>query len=382
MLEQRMRFVLEAQDTILSFTELCERYGISRPTGYLWLERYEAGEQESLKDRSHRPTSSPNATPERVVEEILRLHKRRRWGARKIWKLLKDQQGWAPHVDTVHAVLRRAGLVKSPKPGRQRNHPGPPRSTIESPNDLWSADFKGHFLTGDGRVCNPLTVQDGFSRYFLECRGLRRATIRATMPWFRAVFREYGLPRRMRTDNGLPFAYSRAVGKLSQLSAWWVRLGIMPELIEPGKPQQNGRHERMHRTLKAETARPPSSNLASQQVRFNRFRKVYNEERPHDALGLETPASCYVPSPRPYPEGKLRPLIYPAHYEVRKVAGDKTIKWHDRKVFVSELLIRDYIGFEEVADGEWSVYFGPVHLGWFDERDYRIMDSRGPGRKR
>jgi hypothetical protein len=168
----------------------------------------------------------------------------------------------------------------------------------------------------------------------------------------------------------------------SYLSAWWVRLGITPELIEPGKPQQNGRHERMHRTLKAETARPPSSNLASQQARFNRFKKVYNEERPHDALELETPASCYVPSPRPYPEGKLSPPIYPAHYEIRKVAGDKTIKWHDRKVFVSELLIRDHIGFEEVADGEWSVYFGPVHLGWFDERDYRIMDSRGPGRKR
>ena len=276
-------------------------------------------------------------------------------------------------------TLRNGG---EPEASSAAESPGAPRATIERPNELWSADFKGHFRTGDGRVCHPLTLEDGYSRYLLACRGLRRSTIEATEPWFRAAFREYGLPERMRTDNGLPFAYVRSAGKLSKLSVWWVKLGIRPELIEPGKPQQNGRHERMHRTLKAETTKPPSSSLSAQQARFNRFRKMYNEERPHDALGLETPVSCYEPSPRTYPEGKLPPLTYPGHFEVRKVAGDKTIKWRDRKVFVSKLLMREYVGFEEVADGEWSVYFGCVHLGWFDERDYRIMDTRGPRRKR
>jgi putative transposase len=380
--EQRIRFVLEAQDTFLSFKELCERYGISRPTGYLWLERYEAGEVESLKDRSHRPRSSPNATPEWLQREILALRKRRRWGARKIWKELQDRFGRAPHADTIHAVLRRAGLVHSGKPRRQRGHPGPPISKMEEPNEVWCADFKGHFKTRDGRVCYPLTVTDGYSRYLLECRGLNRPSGAACEPWFRSLFRTYGLPQRIRTDNGKPFAEYRSVGKLSRLSVWWVKLGIRPEQIERGKPQQNGRHERMHRTLKAEATRPPSPTLNAQQARFNRFRKTFNEERPHDALGLDTPSRWYRPSERAFPEGKLSEIEYPSHFELRKVAGDKTIKWLDQKVFVSNLLKREYIGFEEVADGEWSVYFGPVHLGWFDERDYRIMDRRGPARRR
>jgi putative transposase len=216
-------------------------------------------------------------------------------------------------------------------------------------------------------------LTDGYSLYLLECRGLTCPSTAASLPWFRSVFRTYGLPQRIRTDNGKPFAECIAAGTLSQLSVWWVKLGITPELIERGKPQQNGRHERMHRTLEAETARPPSTTLASQQARFNRFKKMFNEERPHAALDLETPASYYKTSERAVPEGKLPEIEYPSHSELGKVACDKTIKWLDQEAFVSKLLVQEYIGFEEVADGEWSVYFGPVHLRWFDERDYRIM---------
>lgn len=209
-------------------------------------------------------------------------------------------------------------------------------------------------------------------------RALPGPTIEQTWPHFRRLSSRHGLPGRVRTDNGHPFA-SKALGRLSRLSVWWVQLGIQPETIEPGKPQQNGRHERMHRTLKAGTARPPSKNLRAQQARFDRFRKVFNEERPHEALGQETPASQYRPSDRRPP--RTPRVRYPGHFEVRKVASDKTIKWHDRKVFVSGLLRFDHVGLEEIAEGVWSVYYGPVFLGWLDEDDYRIMDVRAHRRR-
>ena len=376
--ESRARFVLEAEDSFLSFSELCRRHVIARKTGYKWIERYRTDGLEGLSDRSHRPKSCPHATPGWVVERIVELRKRRGWGAKKLRKLLLEENGWAPSRDTIHRVLLRRGLVKRGKSRRRRTHPGEPPFEAERANAVWTADFKGEFRLGDGRLCYPLTVQDAHSRYLLEVRALPGPTIEQTWPHFGRLFSRHGLPERIRTDNGHPFA-SKALGRLSRLSVWWVQLGIRPETIEPGKPQQNPRHERMHRTLKADTARPPSKNLKAQQARFDRFRKVFNEERPHEALGQETPASKYEPSERRRP--RTPRVRYPGHFEVRKVASDKTIKWHDRKVFVSGLLRFDYVGLEEIAEGVWAVYYGPVFLGWLDEDDYRIMDVRAHRRR-
>jgi transposase InsO family protein len=377
--ESRARFVLEAENTFLSFSELCRRHGIARKTGYKWVDRYRTHGLDGLSDRSHRPESCPHATPAWVVERIIELRKRRRWGAKKLRKLLLEENGWAPCRDTVHRILLRHDLVKRGKPRRRRTHPGEPPFESDRPNAVWTVDFKGEFRLGDKRMCYPLTVQDAHSRFLLAIRAQSSTTIDETLPWFRRVFQRYGLPDRIRSDNGLPFA-SRALGRLSRLSAWWVQLGIRPETIEPGKPQQNPRHERMHRTLKERTAKPPSKNLCAQQTRFERFRKTYNEERPHEALGQERPASFYEPSKRRLPRTTPR-VRYPGHFEVRKVASDKTIKWRDRKVFVSGLLRFDYVGLEEIGEGTWAVYYGPVFLGWLDEDDYRIMDVRGVRRR-
>lgn len=376
--ESRARFALEFEDSHFSFSELCRRHGVSRKTGYKWIERYRTGGLEALGDRSHRPNHCPHQTPTEVVERIVELRRRRGWGAKKLRKLLADELGWAPCRDTIHRILLRHDLVKRGKPRRRRAHPGEPPFEANRPNAVWTTDFKGEFRTGDGRMCYPLTIQDAHSRFLLDVRALERPTIDRVWPWFRRLFRKHGIPDRIRSDNGYPFA-SRALGRLSQLSVWWVQLGIRPETIEPGKPQQNGRHERMHRTLKDCTARPPSKNLKAQQARFDRFRKVFNEERPHESLGQRTPASQYEPSEQLMP--RTRRVEYPGHFEARKVASDKTIKWHDRKVFVSGILRFDYVGLEEISDGVWATYYGPVFLGWLDEDDYRIMDVRAHRRR-
>lgn len=219
---------------------------------------------------------------------------------------------------------------------------------MSAPNIIWTADYKGQFKTGDGRYCYPLTVQDGFSRYLLGCRGLTGTTTEECRPVFERLFQEYGLPEILRTDNGVPFA-TGALGRLSMLSVWWIRLGIVPELIEPGQPQQNGRHERMHRTLKRATARPSAPTLRSQQRRFDVFRLEYNTVRPHEALGDETPAALYARSPRPYPI-TLPPIDYPGHYEVRLVSANGGVRWHKRWVNVSHVLAGEYVGFVEIDD--------------------------------
>jgi transposase InsO family protein len=379
---ERARFVLEAERSFLSFSALCRRHGISRPTGHKWLERYREKGLEGLRDRSHRPRSCPHATAPYMVERILLIRKHRGWGAPKIRRVLRndDEIEPVPSVDTIHRILTNHGWVKHRKPRRRRTHPGPPMGTMDEPNATWSADFKGEFRTSDGHLCFPLTVQDGYSRFLLDCRGMLRLDLEHTIRRFRYLFREFGLPERIRTDNGHPFA-STAIARLSQLSVWWITLGITPELIEPGKPHQNGRHERMHRTLKERTASPPRANLCAQQRRFNSFRRVYNFERPHESLGQETPATVYQPSTRPYPR-RPDPIEYPGHFEVRRVSQDSTIRWKHRKVFVSSLLGRNSVGLEEVGEGVWAVYFGPLHLGWLDESDFRIMDVRERKKRR
>lgn len=379
-MDQRIRFVLEAEQGFHPISELCRRYRISRPTGYKWIRRYEEEGLESLSDRSHRPESCPHATPPQIVARILQVRRHRGWGARKLQKVISREFDDVPCVDTVHQILRRAGLVRTRKPRRRRTHPGPPTTPMDRPNAVWSVDFKGEFRTGNGKLCYPLTVQDGFSRFLLDCKGMLRIDQAHTRRRFDRLFRLYGLPDAIKSDNGVPFA-SSAIARLSHLSVHWIKLGIRPELIEPASPHQNGRHERMHRTLKAETARPAKHDLRAQQRRFDSFRQVFNEERPHEALDLETSASVYEPSSRSLPDRPTE-ISYPPHFEVRIISQDKTIRWNSWKVFVSNLLKREYIGLEEIGERLWSVYFGPTHLGWLDERDYRIMDVIGDRRRR
>ena len=246
---------------------------------------------------------------------------------------------------------------------------------MATPNEVWSADFKGQFKAGDGLYCDPLTVADGHSRFHLGCQALSSTRAAEAKPVFTRLFKEFGLPKRIRTDHGVPCA-TNTLGRLSQLSAWWVRLGILPECIEPGKPQQNGRHERMHRTLKAETTRPPARTRRAQQRKFDRFREEFNFQRPHEALDMHTPAACYEPSSRKMPN-KPPPLEYPDRFEVRYVSANGGIRWNHQWVNVSHVCVGAYVGLEEIDDGVWNVYFGPLKLGRLLERHMRIEDAYG-----
>ena len=308
-MDQRVQFIADYQRAVFDIAELARRYGISRKTAYKWIERYEIGGPAGLVDRSRRPAHCPHRTPPAIIAALLEVRRHHpTWGAKKLLKVVATRQPtWTlPARSTVCDLLDRAGLITAPGRRRVPAHPGRPLIPMTAPNGTWTADFKGQFKTRNGVYCYPLTVVDGFSRYLLACHGLLSTAIATARPIFLHLFQAYGLPGIIRTDNGVPFA-TTALGRLSTLSVWWIRLGILPELIAPASPQQNGRHERMHRTLKAEATRPPSGNLQAQQVRFNRFRHEYNDDRPHEALDQETPGSVYQPSPRALPQ-TLAPL--------------------------------------------------------------------------
>ena len=377
-MDQRTQFIADYLREALSVTELCDLYGVSRKTAYKWIDRYLRHGPAGIEECSRRPLSSPNQTPQEIVSAILEARQRHpSWGGKKLLTLLhKRYPRWdLPARSTVCDILSRHGMVPKKRNRRRIGHPGKPSSLILAPNDLWCADYKGQFKTGDGVYCYPLTVTDGFSRFLLGCQGLHSTAVALAKPVFTQLFREYGLPKRIRTDNGVPFA-TNTLARLSTLSAWWIRLGILPELIEPGKPQQNGRHERMHRTLKAETTRPAAASLAAQQRKFNHFREEFNHERPHEALDQQTPASCYSTSPREMPN-KLPPLEYPDRFEVRYVSANGGIRWKKDWINVSTVCIGEYVGLEEIDDGIWNVYFGPLKLGRLIERHMKIEDEFG-----
>jgi putative transposase len=378
LMDQRVQFIADYQRDVFDVAELARRFGISRKTAYKWIERYDAAGPAGLTDRSRRPRQCPHATPEMIVVALLEVRRHHpTWGAKKLLKIVSTRQPtWTlPARSTVCDWLDRAGLITAPRRRQVPAHPGRRLIPMTAPNGTWTADFKGQFKTRNGVYCYPLTIVDGFSRYLLACHGLLSTAIVTARPVFRRLFAEYGLPQIIRTDNGVPFA-TTALGRLSTLSVWWIRLGILPELIAPASPQQNGRHERMHRTLKAEATRPPSANLQAQQARFNRCRQEYNEERPHEALDQETPGSVYQPSPRALPR-TLAPLEYPGHFEVRLVSRNSGIRWKKHWVCVTHTLAGEYVGLEEVDDGLWDVYFGPVKLGRMNERLLRIEDHKG-----
>lgn len=383
-MDQRTQFIADFLREVLSVTELCDLYGVSRKTAYKWIERYLRQGPAGLEERPRRPHNSPNETAAEIVEAILQGRRRHpSWGGKKLLTVVhKRHPDWdLPHRSTVCDILSRNGMVPKKRRRRRIGHPGKPTSTILAPNDLWSADFKGQFKTGNGRYCYPLTVTDNFSRYLLGCQGLNSTAVDEAKPVFTRLFREYGLPRRIRTDNGVPFA-TTTLARLSRLSAWWVRLGVMPEFIEPGKPQQNGRHERMHLTLKDETTRPPAHSLAAQQRKFNVFMKEFNHERPHEALDQQTPAACYERSPRAMPN-KLKPFVYPDRFEVRYVSANGGIRWKNHAwINVSTVCIGEHVGLEEIDNGIWIVYFGALKLGRLDERHMRIEDQYGQLKRR
>lgn len=367
-MDQRARFILEWGEGTRSVTELCDEYGISRTAAYKWIGRYEEDGIEGLGDRSRRPLTSPNKVGAQMVERIVAVRMAHpSWGGRKIaWTL--EQQGCkdVPEASTVDRVLRRLNLSRARRRRQRPGHPGRPMITPSGPNELWTADFKGQFRLRDGRYCYPLTVADLHSRFLLACQGLYSTEHEGTQRTFERLFHEYGLPAAIRTDNGSPFA-SVGLARLSRLSVWWIKLGIHPELTELASPQQNGCHERMHRTLKAEATRPPQANLNLQQRTFNRFRQIYNTERPHEALHLATPASRYTRSKRAYPS-RLAPPEYPAHFEVRYVSGNGGLRWHSQWVRVSAVLHGEYVGLEAVDDGKWLVYFYGYLIGRLNER--------------
>jgi transposase InsO family protein len=371
-MDQRLQFIGDWLSGQYTKTELCEFYTISRPTGDKWIERYQRFGIDGLKTGSRAAKSHPNAVPPDLCERIVAYKLRHpTWGPKKVMDGLRREApdvAW-PVDSTAGEILKRAGLVSARR--RRRVPPqAAPLAHCDGVDTVWSADFKGDFELGDGQRCYPLTITDNHSRYLLHCRGLARPPHEATRPWFEWVFREYGLPEAIRTDNGVPFA-SRAAGGLSRLSAWWVRLGIRPERTAPGRPDQNGRHERMHRTLKEAVAAPPAATLGDQQRRFNAFVAEYNAERGHEALARRTPAECYAPSCRPYP-AKPAPVEYDATVTVRRVRRNGEIKWKGRLVYLSEVLAGEPVGLFPLDDETWEVRYSFHPLGILHEPTFEI----------
>lgn len=376
-MDQKIRFIGDWLSEDYTMTTLCNYYGISRPTGHKWVERYECMGPAGLTEHSRRPKTYPNAVTGPIRDRIIEAKlSHQDWGPKKVMDYLRrhyPKRSW-PADSTAGELLKRAGLVK-PKTRRRRvSADAQPFKACDRSNRVWSADFKGQFRLGNGRWCYPLTITDNYSRYLFQCRGLSGPTQAGVRPWFEWVFWEVGLPEAMRTDNGVPFA-SLALGGISPLSKWWIQLGIKPERIQPGKPNQNGRHERMHRSLKAATARPPKKTMPAQQRAFNRFVTEYNEERSHEALERKTPAEVYTPSARSYPM-KLKPVEYAGNMVVRSVRHNGEIKWKGQFLYLTQVLSKDRVGLKQVDEGLWEIYFSCYLLGTFDERTGKIEPYR------
>ena len=360
---ERKRFIDEYLTGEFTVTELCRRHGISRKTGHKWIRRFM--DHCELGDRSSRPHRSPKAVPAWIEDAIVRARRDKpRWGPRKLRDALRrlNPRAELPSVSTFALIFRRNGLIR-PKRRRRKTPPfSAPLAHAKAPNQVWCIDFKGHFPVGATR-CYPLTITDAYSRYLLACIVLNRPDGDNVRRAMQPVFDEFGLPDAIRSDNGTPFA-STGIAGLSQVSAWWWRLGIRHERIQPGKPQQNGRHERMHLTLAQETAAPPSKSLKAQQRAFDRFRKEYNDDRPHEALGGTVPADYYVPSERPLPDPPWgRDFLYPDEFEIAQVSKLGYLQWNGRSAYVSSALAHEKLGLDWQDRRTWKVYFGRMLLG-------------------
>ena len=373
-MDQRSEFVMMYLSQEWNMSALCRQFEISRPTGYKWISRYLECGRRGLIDQSRRPHHHSQAIGEELERFIVQCRiDHPHWGPRKLLAWLErtmPHRSW-PAASTIGDVIKRHGLSVPRRRSRRSPPYDQPFVGCDAPNRVWSADFKGWFRTGDGMRCDPLTISDNHSRYLLRCQAVRHGDHVSVQPVFEAAFREFGLPEAIRTDNGAPFA-TTTVGGLSRLSIWWLKLGIQPERIEPGKPQQNGRHERMHRTLKKETASPPQSTWRKQQTAFDAFRDQYNHDRPHEALDNQTPARRYQPSPRPYPLIVPEP-VYPDDMELRRIDHQGDFKWKARHVYLSETLAKEIVGFRKTDEDRWDIYFGPLRLAVLDSYNRRLI---------
>jgi transposase InsO family protein len=374
--DQRVALLADWLREEWTMTELAARYAISRKTAYKWIGRYAADGAQGLIERSRAPHHAGHAMAPAVRTAILAIRRTYpHWGPRKLAVLLHERTpttAW-PAPSTIGELLRREGLST---PRRRHRYIVPltqPLAAAQQPNDVWTADFKGWFRTGDGTRCDPLTVADACSRFVLCCR-----IVPPTRAWFERTFRTYGLPRALRTDNGAPIA-STGPGRLSRLAVWWLKLGIQLDRIDPGHPEQNGRHERFHLTLQREATSPPATSPAQQQRRFDRQRHTFNDLRPHEALAQTPPARTYQASPRPYPP-RLEDPWYDATYQVRRVHAKGHIKWRGDLVFLSEAVIGELVGLVETPRGDWTVRFMHVELGRID-RQTRTFAAAWHGRR-
>jgi transposase InsO family protein len=372
-MDERLRFVYEFERNEATMVHLCAGFGISRETCYVWLRRYRQYGINGLLELNRALLRHPNQTAAEIEEAVLGLRQAHMtWGPRKLKRILEqDQPGqvW-PATSTVGEIVKRAGLVVTRKKRRRTEPYREPLKHAVEPNRVWCADFKGWFKSRNGARIDPLTISDACSRYLLRSQAVEKTDTQRVRAIFEAAFREYGLPWAMRTDNGPPFA-SSAVGGLSRLAVWWIKLGIMPERIQAGHPEQNGRHERMHRTLKLDLR--PAEDWRGQPRELDRFRHDYNQVRPHDeALGMQTPVSVYEPSPRPYPE-RLPEVEYPDTIEVRTVRSHGHFRWKKHDIFLSEVLWGEPVGLLPVDEDLYTVYFAHVPLAGFDSRRLKIV---------
>ena len=373
---ERMKFVAAWSESEQSFSQVCREFGISRKTGYKWLDRFEQGGPSALEDRAPVALRHPSQTPANVVDRVVAVRKAHPfWGPKKLraWLVEKEPQSSWPAASTIGELLKQNGLIR-PRRRRLRVPLNPnPLDPCAGPNDVWCADYKGHFLLGDGSRCHPLTITDAHSRYLLKCEGMASEKEDLARACFELAFREFGLPKKIRSDNGQPFA-SVGLGGLSPLSVWWIKLNIEPERIDPGKPQQNGQHERMHRTLK-EQLKPVAGSLQEQQRAFDRFRREFNDERPHEALGMKTPKSRYALSMRPFPS-RLSSPEYASGMQTRRVQEKGHIQWSGHRVVLASFLGGEPVGLREVSEGLWDLFYGPVFLGQIDATADRPLLKR------
>lgn len=374
-MDERVRFIAAVkEDPKGNFTRLCAQFGISRAKGYKWVHRYGEQGPSGLSDRKPVALSCPHRTADEVVDRILAMRKQHPFdGARKLRARLQNlgYDAPLPAASTIGDILDRYGLIR-PRRARLRVPPSTqPLGHAHGPNDVWCVDFKGHFPCGDGERCHPLTISDAATRYLIKCEGLHHPSEVPVREHFELAFREFGIPARIRSDNGPPFA-TKAVGGLSRLSIWWIQLGIVPERIEPGKPQQNGRHERMHRTLKKQTALPPAPTFADQQRAFDRFRADYNDCRPHEALGQTPPARHYEPSMRAMPR-ELREPQYDDDFVVRRVTTGGKLGHKASRCLVTSLLVGQPVGLKPIGEDDWELFYGPVQLGFLSFRKGQLQ---------
>jgi len=381
-MDHKLQFISEWIRGEMDLSKLCRKYELSRPTGYKWINRYKQDGVAGLDERSHEARTHSNALSAELEGLIIRARgKHPTWGPKKLveWVEATEKLDRVCAPSTAGELLRREGLSVARRGARRTTPWVGALGSFDAANAVWCVDFKGWFRLGNGQRCDPLTMTDGFSRYLLRCQGLERTGLENTRRIFEAAFWEYGLPERMRSDNGAPFG-SVAIAGLSRLAVWLMKLGIAPERIDPGCPYQNGRHERMHLTLN-EAVKVPAYDMRGQQRRFNAFRKCFNEERPHEALGQRTPASAYQASLRKY-TGRVVEPQYEGGIITRKVQARGEFKWNGLEVFLSETLQGETIGLQEIGDDRWEIRYGPMVLGSFDERTKKIVPKDKPRKRR